>query len=502
MGSAMAYNKVAQYMKKFSLVSYLRDKSGQFAVWFAIIGLPMTAGVTFSIEYLNARDIKTELSAALDSAALAAVLNQQLNVTERAQFARDYFEDNFEGASAFTLEVKDSSALRVELAAKGVTKTSVSGAFGITQIGISDDVVAVKTEENVICVLTLNPDGADSFLVENGSIFQAMGCSVQVNSSHANAARVDNRSSATAPSFCAHGGTLGMFLPFANSECRIVPDPYINLVPPPPLPCNGLGAVEEVEIGTPDPDVDDSHDDKHAQHYDDKHHIHKHSHDGVYHTHNHKKFKHHDWKEGLEFPIIAPENFVEDADADVSEMEASVTLTAEDNAILYPGTYCDGIRVNGDGVRFMPGQYDVHKGIFFKEGGQSVADNVVFIFHGDLTELKVEAGANVSITAHSEGPMGGIAFFHKPKTNRSLPIGTNTLKGGGNLQISGTAYFPYHTIEVGNGSQFGAQAPATSYISYNAHFTDLSQITIASDHQEAGLPPLQPRADSAARLVR
>lgn len=490
--------------------SFLKDTRGQFAVWFAIIGLPMAAGVTYSIEHLNARDTKTELIAALDAAALASVLNQQLTPTEREAFAQNYFSENFHGSKAFTLEVRDAAADRVELYAKGSIETSVAGAFGVNTILIAGESVALKTIENTICVLTLNPDGDDSFLVEKGSDFSANGCSVQVNSKHPFAARVDNASYASAKSFCAHGGTVGLFSPYANSECSIVLDPFVSLVPPAPLPCNGLGLVEEALIGKDDDDDDYDDDDndtldhldKHAEHYDDKHHIHRHSHNGVYHTHNHQKFKHHALSEGLNNPIISPRNFNSMGIEDVSEMEASVRVTAMDDAVLYPGTYCDGIRVSGEGVKFMPGQYDVYKGIFFKEGGESVAENVVFVFHGDLTELKVEAGASVNITAPSEGKMGGIAFYHKPKTNNELPIGTNTLKGGGNLQISGTAYFPYHTIEVGNGHNFGAHAPATSYISYNAHFTEGSRIVIESDHVEAGLPPLEPRSDSAARLER
>ena len=486
------------------LNSFFENTRGHFAIWFAIMGLPMAFGVTYSIEHMNARDTKTELTAALDASALAAVLNQQLTPTERRTFAQNYFKENFSGSEYFTLDVKDSSANRVELYAEGSVETSVAGAFGINTILIAGDAVALKTVENTICVLTLNPEGEDSFLVEKGSDFQANGCSVQVNSNSPFAARVDNVSHASAKSFCAHGGTVGLFSPFANSECSIVPDPFISLAPPAPLPCNGLGAVEEEELGIEDEDEDEDldHFDKHAGHYDNKHHIHRHSHNGVYHTHNHRIFEHHALVEGLTNPIIDPADFNDPIVDKISDMEASVRVTALDEAVLYPGTYCDGIRVSGQGVKFMPGQYDVHKGIFFKEGGQSVAENVVFIFHGDLTELKVEAGASVSITAPAEGKMGGIAFFHKPKTSKELPIGTNTLKGGGNLQIAGTAYFPYHTIEVGNGHNFGAQAPATSYISYNAHFTEGSRIVIASDHVEAGLPPLEPRSDSAARLER
>lgn len=492
-------------MKKSLFLSYCKDTSGQFAIWVALLGLPMTAGITLTLEHMSARDMSTNLSAALDAAALAAVLNQQLTEPQRRAFATQYFYDNFDDSDSFTLDVRDATSTRVELFAKGSLDTSVSGAFGIRKIAISDEVVAMKTEENVICVLTLNPNGEDSFLVEEGSDFFARDCSVQVNSVHPKAARVDHKSRAQAKSFCAHGGTSGLFTPYANSECRVVPDPLANLVPPAPLPCNGKGAVPE-SVGRIDPELD--HADEHETVNNRRFHNHRHDHNGKWHTHNHKIAEHHVFGSHLTNPIIPfganPADYahIDDDGNGVSPMEASVGLDVEDQAILFPGTYCDGIKVNGDGVRFMPGQYDVYKGLYFKEGGQSIADDVVFIFHGDLTELKVEKDAKVRVSAPRVGKMAGIAFFHKPKTNRALPIGKNWLKGGGNLDVRGAVYFPYHTLEVGKGSHFESSALAASYISYNAHFTEDSSISIASDHERAGLPPLEPRSDSGARLMR
>lgn len=492
-------------MLRISFKKYVKDKRGQFAVWFAIIGFPMTVGVSLAVDTHNARRVHTNLQAALDSAALAAVMNQKLASTERATFAEAYFWDNFESSHAFNvdigIDVKEATENRVVITASGHIDASVGGAIGLSEINIDTNSIAERTTEHTICVLTLNPTDKHSFSVTDKADFTAEKCSVQVNSAHDEAAFIDKKSNARAEAFCTHGASKGIFTPFANSECRRVNDPHIDLVSPAPLPCNGLGAeAETIGKWSYDPNNHDTDDDddnpgsgehlqKHAGHNDDKHHNHKHTHfraSGIYtHSHNHPVGKHH----------------TGDPSPEIDPVEAEIGLTLADEAVVFPGTYCDGIRIIGEGVRFMPGQYDVHKGLFFKSGGASIAEDVVFVFHGIDTELRVEEDASLYVKAPSLGRMAGMAFFHKPRAHKELPIGTNYLKGGGNLDVRGTVYFPYHTLEIGKGSEFASEAPATSYISYNAHFTGGSKTVIQSDHEAADLPRLKPHSDSSARLV-
>jgi len=67
------------------------DQSGQIGVWFAIMAFPLLLASSFVLDYTRSEQIKSELTSALDEAAIAAVLNQSLTVPERAVFAETYF---------------------------------------------------------------------------------------------------------------------------------------------------------------------------------------------------------------------------------------------------------------------------------------------------------------------------------------------------------------------------------------------------------------------------
>ncbi len=211
---------------------YKADQSGQIAVWFAILALPILTLTSFVTDYSRAEKVRVQLSAALDDAAIAAVLNQNLTVQERKVFAENYFWQNFGQNENFELNVIDSSAQRVELSARGTVPATIIKAIGKEDIGVYESAVGELTKNDVICVLALDPDGAQSFEVMDGADFQAKDCSVQVNSTHAQAAFVDGSSRASAKSFCTSGGASGTFIPFANTECSVIEDPYTDLEAP------------------------------------------------------------------------------------------------------------------------------------------------------------------------------------------------------------------------------------------------------------------------------
>ena len=233
--------------------SYLRDQRGQFAMWLGVFALPLAGLAMFSLDYHMANKRSVELSSALDSAALAAVTNQLLSEAEREAYATDYFHKNFQISEEIKLTVVDASAERVELTASGVINLSMGNLFGFKGIKVAERSVSVLTRENVICVLTLNPSGPESFSLVQGAKFDSPTCAVQVNSSHPEAAFVDRTSSASAKDFCIRGGAVGKFSPGVNTECSEVADPYIDRQAPPLGPCVNLSYLkskgQKLEIG-------------------------------------------------------------------------------------------------------------------------------------------------------------------------------------------------------------------------------------------------------------
>lgn len=181
---------------------------------------------------------------------------------------------------------------------------------------------------------------------------------------------------------------------------------------------------------------------------------------------------------------------------------------ALNNAVLYPGTYCNGLEISGTNVRFMPGTYLFQdKALTFKRQSTAVGDGVTFVLSGKKSGLKVEGNSQVTLTAPKTGAYAGVAFYQptlptKPGKKPKLPVGKNVIKTGGGLTINGTAYFPRSELRISSNNSVQSIAPATSFIAYRLRFSGESNIEVRVDHEKSGIPPLLPRSDEGARLVK
>ena len=206
---------------------YTQDTSGQFAAIFAIIALPLIAVTTLAVDHNLAYKKQLRLENALDDTALASVLNQTLSESERAEFAANYFSQLFDKPEEINLKVLESGSARVSLAAETDVSTTFASIYGKDSITVSQHAAAELTKGSVVCMLALDPEGERSFEIATGAHFSADTCSVQVNSTHREAAIVRDGSTAKAKDFCISGGVgevIGAagqdkFIPFANTEC-------------------------------------------------------------------------------------------------------------------------------------------------------------------------------------------------------------------------------------------------------------------------------------------
>jgi len=184
---------------------------------------------------------------------------------------------------------------------------------------------------------------------------------------------------------------------------------------------------------------------------------------------------------------------------------AAENLTGS-NVSLAPGTYCGGLTVDGTNVTFLPGNHIMLDGpLVFRNSAEAFANDVTFVMKGKTATLNIQSGSEVDVKAPGEGALAGLAFFqdvnHNSASPATFPNGFNTLSSGGELNVTGTVYFPTQTIEVNGQAVFGSNAPATSFIAYNADFYGSPIINVSVDHQRAGLPPVLPRSEDGARLV-
>jgi hypothetical protein len=445
---------------------YLKNTGGHFAVQFALLGLPLIVATTFVVDYAGAGTEKVNVKAALDAAVIAAVNNNSLTLSEKEAYATQHFNKNYTGSITLELTPKASDT-RVEMSAFGVSPVTVAETLGIDGIQIFEQSAAVQTSENVICVLSTAKDGADRITFRGRSTFNAPSCSVHANSDDVRAMRVVGNAHAVAKSFCAAGGSSGTFQPYAKGECARVADPYANRRAPEPGPCINIGDISDVRSVSGSETLGPANG-------------------------------------GTTAAISTIDDGGEGASASSS---SRVENLIGSNVYLAPGTYCGGLTVNGENVRFLPGDHIILDGpLIFKNKAQVDGDGVSFVMNGLDSTVTVQSGASVALSAPTKGPLSGLVFFQDVQTQFGadgvLPNGINSMSSGGQLNITGTAYFPTQTMQVTSNAVFGSHAPATSFIAYDIHFGGNAAINVAVDHKRAGLPPIMPRTEDGARLVQ
>lgn len=452
---------------------YLINTRGHFAVQFALLGLPLIVATTFVTDYSKADAERVNVKAALDAAVIAAVNNNALTLSQKEAYAEKHFIENYEGDIQFRLSPNAQEG-RVEMSAFGVSPVTVAETLGIEGIELFEKSAAEQTSENVICALSLAPEGKDRITFRGTTTFSAPTCSVHTNSDDISAMRVVGNASAAAKNFCAVGGATGQYQPYAKGNCAPLSDPYAQMQAPEPGLCINIGNIRDIRniANNAASTVDE---------------------------------------------LGGPRQTVASIGGDGIDgggsggsggtIDGVVENLTGSNVTLQPGTYCGGLTIDGENVRFAPGNHIMLDGpLIFRNDAQAVAEDATFVMNGLNSVLQVQSGSDVHIKAPITGNLAGMAFFQdvQPQTGvaGNFPNGTNSLSSGGSLNVTGTVYFPTQTVSVVSNSVFGSQAPATSFIAYDLKFAGNSKIRVAVDHQRAGLPPIMPRTEDGARLVQ
>lgn len=122
---------------------------------------------------------------------------------------------------------------------------------------------------------------------------------------------------------------------------------------------------------------------------------------------------------------------------------------------LSPGVYCKGIKLSGGSqITLAPGIYILDRGDLEISGGSTLTGDGVTIVLTSSTgsqygEVSFSGGAVVQISAPSDGPTAGIAFFQ----DRDAPSsGSNEFTGGDTQVINGAVYFPSQEIRYSGGA--------------------------------------------------
>ena len=329
---------------------------------------------------------------------------------------------------------------------------------GVKEIEMAEKTAAVLTKSEVICVLALDPNGAQAIEFLDEANFNSPNCAVQSNSASIQSMNSNIAVPPVAKSFCTVGESQGEYFPYVKHACSPVVDPFADLVIP---------------------DAADSCDQR----------------KNVY-------------VQGTNTSA-----------GNIGVLESQLAATNEgesiipDGSILYPGIYCRGLRVEGANVFLQPGVYHVWGDLEFSQFATVIGNEVTFILKGESNRLLIEEGAQLSLKAPSRGLTAGLVFWQKylkfwPYVRGYVPpspdrvIATSEISSGGGLKIVGTAYLPDHELIITSENAVASQSPATSFIARRMKFAGKANMQVNVDHVAGDIPPMLPRSDDGARLVQ
>lgn len=436
-----------------------KDDAGHFAVITALIGMPLIVGVGLAVDTTNTFSYKNHLEAALDTAALAAVIPANLTDAERRDYAKQVFDKNYNDPEGTTVELSiEATRERVDMAASARFPTYLGAIAGYNSFNVGVETAAELTKSDVVCLFALDPTGERSIEITDSARFNAPACTVQANSTHAQALYSDTLNIPQAQSFCSSGGSYGEFYPRIKNNCTPVQDPYANLqIPPAGKSCDSSRQV------------------------------------------------------------VIQGNNIYGAGGAFLESELPSNAQGEtvipDFSTLSPGIFCRGLEISGANVKLEPGVYHVWGNLKFSQNAGVVGDGVTFILKGTNTSLIIDDGAEVSLRAPTTGLTQGLVFWQKylefrPYIYGIIPdspervVATSEISSGAGVTIIGTAYLPDHQLIISSENAVATQAPATSFIARRIRLESKANVILRVEHEAGGIPPMLPRSDDSARLVK
>jgi Flp pilus assembly protein TadG len=209
------------------------DKRGTVAVTFGLGAVPMLLAGSMAVDMANASKMKAQLQAAVDSAVLAAATRLAVNAseTDKEETAIETFAANI--SSRMLAMLTSSPVVDVDFPTKTVTMTATITTGTLVSSLITDELqIGVTASATIspgtpICMMALNPHQEKAINIQGTADLTADECAIHVNSDHEDAALYQTGTgTATAESFCVHGGYSGdKFTPEPRDRCMVENDP-------------------------------------------------------------------------------------------------------------------------------------------------------------------------------------------------------------------------------------------------------------------------------------
>lgn len=428
------------------VISYAKDERGQYAIITAILSMPLLLAGSAAMDFSSAMSEHKAIKNALDNAVLAAAVDNSVGDTEKMSLAEYAFRENYSGRANVSL-VSAASNGRIELSAEGVVPYSIANALGVEGVKVAAKSAAVSSNNNTICVLALAKNADDAITFTGDIKYTSPTCSVHSNSTSGKSILSDSRYMPAAKSFCASGGAIGLFKPYAKGNCQPIEDPYLKTPNASIGPCVDVKKNVKAAIGPKGGDTSTDSTGSDVTFYP-----------GTY-------------CKGLKIDGVnvrfMPGDYVIMGGA--LEFKNGAQAEADDVTFSLSGDKTRLKIEKGASLRIVAPSKGPRKGIAFMQMA-SVIDK----------KNKKETGKKES------------------------KLKTNEIKSGGSMSVTGTVYFPTQSIKVsGTDTSLSAVAAATSFIALTVELDggEGSNMVVNVDHEKAGLPPILPAGEDGAILV-
>lgn len=137
---------------------FASDRSGNFALSFAVLGIPILMAAGLAVDYINLTREKRDLQNASDAAALAVAREGKLTQDEAEALARQLVAANYPALAAnVTVKLDDN---QVEVNAVIAEPVSFGGVFGISTADVSASSIATYASARYEIVFVLDTTGS------------------------------------------------------------------------------------------------------------------------------------------------------------------------------------------------------------------------------------------------------------------------------------------------------------------------------------------------------
>lgn len=156
--------------------------------------------------------------------------------------------------------------------------------------------------------------------------------------------------------------------------------------------------------------------------------------------------------------------------------------------VLYPGTYCEGLKIKGTAeASLKPGIYIVSGDkLEVTEKASLKGENVGFFLNGHKAKLKFAKESTINLTAPKTGVMAGLLMFEDPAAFNDLQ--KHEITSDNARMLLGTIYLPNGTLRIDSKGPVADQAAYTAIIARAIELDEGPTLYLNSDYEATDVP--------------